>query len=121
MAVSKAQSVRPGDVVEIVFLDHAEHGFAADNGDLEFALYGRVVSTDAYIVTVETWCYANPRTPFDANVVRYSIVRGAIKKLTVLRRTARPLRPRNGSTRINGNGYALHKRRKKPVAGLRRS
>ena len=83
---AKAKNLHAGDVVEIVFLDHAEHDAAADNGDLEFAVYGRVVSANAHKVLVETWCYANPRTPFDANVVRYSIIRGAIRKLKVLRR-----------------------------------
>lgn len=121
MAVLKARSVRPGDVVEIIFLDHAEHGFAADNGELEFALYGRVVSTDARAVTVESWCYANPQTPFDANVVRYSIIRGAIKKLTVLRRASKPLRNGNGNAKVNGHGYSLHRRRRRPAAAPSRN
>ena len=108
----KARNLRPGDVVEIVFLDHAEHDAAADNGELEFAVYGRVVSTDMDKVLVETWCYANPNTPFDANVVRYTIIRGAIRKLTVLRRTNHrlgrrtpvsrlPLRARRRTPRLN--------------------
>lgn len=93
MTGTKDKNLRRGDVVEIVFLDHAEHDAAVDNGELEFAVYGRVVSADRRKVLVETWCYANPTTPSDANVVRYTIIRGAIRKLNVLRRVRPRRRP----------------------------
>lgn len=109
MAAVKARNLEAGDVVEIVFLDHAEHDAAADNGELEFAVYGRVVSADADKVLVETWCYANPNTPFDANVVRYTIIRGAMRKLTVLRRGNARSRPRTPVSRLS-----LRARRRSP-------
>lgn len=78
--------VRRGDVVEISFLDHAEHAPDGDNSSLEFLVFGRVVEADRWKIQLETWCYADARLPYDGNVVRYTLIRGAIRKLTVLRR-----------------------------------
>lgn len=117
----KAKNPRPGDVVEIVFLDHAEHDATADNGDLEFTVYGRVVSADPRTITLETWCYSDPRTPFDTNVVRYTIIRGAIRKLTVLRPAARPLKSNGRSRKLNGRVYLLPRRHRRPVLSRSRN
>jgi len=119
MTIPRTKKVRPGDVVEIVFLDHAEHDAAADNGDLEFVVYGRVVSVDSRTVTLETWCYSNPQTPFDANVVRYTIIRGAIRTLTVLRPATRLLKRNGRNRKLNGRVYLLPRQYRR--AGLARS
>lgn len=83
--------LKAGDLVEIDFLDHAEHGFeeGGRGAALEFKLVGRVVCNRKDTIVVETWCYQNRKTPRDCNVVRYTIVKGAIQRVNVLRRDNR--------------------------------
>jgi hypothetical protein len=79
---------RRGDIVEIDFLDHAEHenGARGNHPGLSFKLTGRLVCNARKALVVETWCYRDKKTPRDGNVVRYTIVKGAIQKCSILRR-----------------------------------
>jgi len=81
------EKIKIGDVVEVRFLDHAEHG--ADMQEqaqaLDFTVFGRVVATNKKSITIETWCYTNPREPRDSNVSCFTIIRGAITSLVVLK------------------------------------
>ena len=81
--------VGAGDIVEIDFLDHAEHGFeqGGRGAALSFKLLCRVVRNTKQTLVVETWCYHNRKTPSDANVVRYTLVKGAIVRCAVLRKS----------------------------------
>jgi hypothetical protein len=96
---------RRGDIVEIDFLDHAEHdsGTRGDAAGLSFKVTGRVVSVNKHSINVETWCYQNRRCPKDSNVVRYTIVIGAIKKLAVLRKCGK--RASRDQVRIRDGRY----------------
>lgn len=95
--------VKAGDIVEIDFLDHAEHGHAGGGrgAALSFKLLGRVVRNTKHTLVVETWCYQNRKTPLDANVVRYTIVKGAIGKCAILRKAGERT-PRDRTALRNG-------------------
>lgn len=85
--MKRIPKIEIGDVVEVQFLDHAEHGAdaQAEVKALNFTVFGRVVEQDRRSLTVETWCYTDPAEPRDANVACFTLIKGAILKLTVLR------------------------------------
>ena len=68
--------MRVGDLVEIVFRDHAK-----GNETIVFSVLGRVLRSKRDEVTVGVWVYADRKIkwdPNDPNVDTYSIARNAI-------------------------------------------
>jgi len=74
-------SIRRGQIVEVDFQDHAE-----GSKSMRFVVYGRIVSITRKAIAVECWGYRNKRAKRDANSQTYTIVRGAIHKITQLAR-----------------------------------
>lgn len=74
-----------GDLVVVVFLDHAE-----DMGALEFRVSGWVRSIDKTSIEVSSWDYADGRKydNGDPNPKWFSIVRSAIKSIKVVEHQA---------------------------------
>ncbi len=84
--------LRRGQVVAIEFLDHCEGG----STPIEFVVFGRLAAVKPQSLTVAAWTYADkakerafPHSEThdfkDANLVHFTIVRSAIKKVTVLK------------------------------------
>ncbi len=73
--------VRSGDVVEVVFLDHAE----GDN-EILFVVYGRVKEKDRTKIVVDCWTYVDQDAERDENIHSYTILRSAIKEMYLLSR-----------------------------------
>jgi hypothetical protein len=68
--------MKPGDIVEIEFRDHAQ-------GDetIVFCVYGRVIKRTRVDVTIGVWVYADAKykpAANDPNVDTYTIARDAI-------------------------------------------
>jgi hypothetical protein len=80
--------VYPGDIVEIDFLDHMETDGDGDPGEngLDFKIVGRLIQENPASYSVETWCYRDRAAPRDSNVVFYTIIKGAIQRMEVLKR-----------------------------------
>ncbi len=72
--------IRRGQIVEVVFDDHADGG----NVPLGFVAYGRVMAVTRASITIGSWIYAKHRTKLDINVERRVIVRSAIKSIRVV-------------------------------------
>mgnify|MGYP001279713367 CR=1 FL=1 len=72
-----------GSIVEILFLDHAEGG----SHPCRFVVYGRVAKANKQRIVVDSWCDPDPEQPHQAdNVTRFTIVRTAIERITLLER-----------------------------------
>ena len=74
--------LRMGMIVAVEFADHVEGG----SSPAKFTVYGRLSKINKIALCVDTWCYTNKKTPYDTNVVRYTIVRGAILNINILER-----------------------------------
>lgn len=70
-----------GEVVAVTFCDHVEDG----DDVIEFVAYGRVARVTRGAVSLDSWAYADPATPHDANVKRFTILRRAITGVRHLR------------------------------------
>ena len=76
--------LRAGQIVEVEFADHVEDG----SKTMAFIVYGRLARVERAAICVDSWCYANRKTKHDQNCRRWTIVRGAIKKITILKPVA---------------------------------
>jgi hypothetical protein len=70
-----------GDVVHVVFDDHAEIAPGHDSGPIIFEIFGRVLSKNRRSVNVATWLYSECSGTVDDNCVVYTILQSAIIKL----------------------------------------
>lgn len=71
---------RKGDLVCVEFDDHVRDGDEL----IRFAVYGRVLNITRHAITVAVWEYADPDTPPDDNVDRYTIARKAIADVSLM-------------------------------------
>jgi hypothetical protein len=80
--------LRPGDRVEVDFLDHMESDGSCGTGEdgLAFKLIGRLVVENPRSYVIETWCYPELKAERDANVVLYTILKSAVQNIFVLHR-----------------------------------
>jgi hypothetical protein len=69
-----------GHIVCVEFLDHIKGGSAP----IPFAVYGRLAHVGKKSLSVDSWCHVDPKTPFDTNVDRVTIVRSTITKIVRL-------------------------------------
>lgn len=78
---SKRKTPRVGDLVSVVFWDHAE-----DMRALEFRLAGWVRRIDSNSIEISSWDYADGRgfSDGDPNPKWFSIVTSAIKSIKVV-------------------------------------
>lgn len=78
---TKRKTPRVGDLVVVVFMDHAE-----DMGAIEFRLAGWVRKIDRASIEVVSWDYPDGRVfaDNDPNCKWFSIVRKAIKYIKVI-------------------------------------
>ncbi len=65
-----------GDIVEVVFLDHAE-----GDEEIRFVVYGRVKEKNRTKIVVDCWTYAEDTNERDDNIHSYTILRSAIKEI----------------------------------------
>ena len=76
-------NLKPGDLVQIEFLDHCEDGDDA----MRFYVWGRISRITRHAVTVTCWDFVNPEDAHTAaagTIKSFSIVKTAMQKLTVL-------------------------------------
>ena len=69
-----------GDIVQIEFLDHVEDGSEL----ILFHVVGKLAKKTRKQYVVDSWYYADSKTPYDDNVKRFTIGRGLIQKLVIL-------------------------------------
>jgi hypothetical protein len=69
-----------GDYVLIAFADHAEDSSSC----IDFHVIGKLAKKTRKEYVVDSWYYADPKTPYDDNVKRFVIGRGLIQKLVIL-------------------------------------
>lgn len=74
-------ATKPGDIVRIRFLDHAEDGEA-----IEFEVFGKVLKVTRVQICVACWDYAGrpPEAIEDHNVKWFSILRSTILEIQKL-------------------------------------
>ena len=76
-------NLKKGDLVQIEFLDHCEDGDDA----MRFYVWGRISRITRHAITVTCWDFVNPDDAFtsaEGTVKSFSIVKKAMKRLTVL-------------------------------------
>ena len=73
--------LKNGMIVAVEFMDHVESG----SNPVKFTVYGRLSRITKIALCVDCWCYTNKKISYDRNVTRYTIVRGAILKISELR------------------------------------
>ena len=74
--------MRPGDIVEVLFLDHVSHG----QKPMPFYVYGRLISMTRTAIVVACWAHKDKKAKCDHNTHVYTIVRSAIKEIHRLKR-----------------------------------
>jgi hypothetical protein len=72
--------VRRGQLVSVLFSDHAEDSSKA----IRFVVYGRVAEITRKTISIDCWEYEDTKQSYDDNVKRYTIVRAAVHKITQL-------------------------------------
>ena len=73
--------LRTGHIVCVEFADHVEDG----SRSMAFMVYGRVSRVTQSVICVDSWCYTDRKKHHDHNCKRWTIVRAAIKKITILK------------------------------------
>lgn len=77
----KLSTVRPGDRVEVDFIDHSQES----EGVLDFTVHGVVMKKDKQSIRIGNWVYTDPTEEPDSNCGWYDLAVGAIKEVRKLR------------------------------------
>jgi len=72
--------LRRNQIVAVEFLDHVEGG----SEPIRCVVYGRLARIAPDVLVIDSWEYADARKPHDDNETRFTIVRAAISRVTVL-------------------------------------
>ena len=80
------KAVKVGDIVHIVFLDHAENS----RDSLKFEVFGRVFGVTSTAYLIYSWAYVNPvdlagDNNSDVNQHSFAIVKSAVESVRVLK------------------------------------
>ena len=69
-----------GDILAVEFDDHTE----GQSGLCRFVVFGRLVKKTRTMLSVHSWCNADPNEPADENCVQYNISRKSVIRVAVL-------------------------------------
>lgn len=72
--------LRRGQIVAVEFDDHCQGG--AD--PIRFVVYGELAEVTRSHLKIDSWAYADRRAAHDPNESRFTLVRAAVRRVTVL-------------------------------------